>query len=675
MAEQMEIDFGDEGERVDPVSGNEVPIGSMPEEVRDDIPAQLSEGEYVVPADVVRYYGVKFFEDLRSDAKEGFQEMEANGRIGGDPVEGTGMEMADDELPFDISELQIVDDGAEEQPEMNEGGYVSGYAEGGMSVLPYNPALGSIFGTSASSGGTGSGFEIRTYVGPSGQKLFLQFLNGEPLSPIPEGYTLEGGTSEQVSEQVATTATTGSTASTVGANQNTSTNNGDNDDPFFGAPKPKKAVDWSDPDEATPDKFLETYNQMTGTGGTFMKYAIGAVGGPLLGLGIKGAEKLQMNSMIKGIDSQIAAAKAAGADTTNLIEIKNVLEGKNRDGTARADASTSDAVLSGATYKNNSFSETLANLLTPDDGASYVNGQLIDDNTKQPIQPGGMTDSGRKIKGWANDPDNDVDTQGATTEDTTPAAFSKSAVGKSLRPVRRPPSIEKAAAAKTDDTREATLSYNPQGTNTAYMNFANTLTPTDGRSYVGGQLIDDKTQEPYVPPKKDTVTTSSGQAVKINTESTKEGTVGTVVGNQYAGDGFEWKKADNGNYFTRTYTGNNEGATGSNSTATSTSSSSAGNACFLTTAIVERRGESDNGPTLTKLRDFRDTYLVSLPNEVEEYYKVAPKIVAAIPESHKDWDWIGSQIDTSIYFIDRHMPDEAYNTYKAMVIKLKKDWI
>ena len=38
---------------------------SMAEEVRDDIPAQLSDGEYVVPADVVRYYGVKFFEDLR----------------------------------------------------------------------------------------------------------------------------------------------------------------------------------------------------------------------------------------------------------------------------------------------------------------------------------------------------------------------------------------------------------------------------------------------------------------------------------------------------------------------------------------------------------------------------------------------------------------------------------
>ena len=77
----------DDGMKTDPVSGNDVPIGSLAKEVRDDIPAQLSEGEYVVPADVVRFYGVKFFEDLRTEAKLGLQEMERNGRIGGEPVE------------------------------------------------------------------------------------------------------------------------------------------------------------------------------------------------------------------------------------------------------------------------------------------------------------------------------------------------------------------------------------------------------------------------------------------------------------------------------------------------------------------------------------------------------------------------------------------------------------
>jgi|14_taG_2_1085336.scaffolds.fasta_scaffold05762_2 hypothetical protein len=81
--------ISDDGMNVDPVSGNEIPPGSMASEVRDDIPAQLSEGEYVVPADVLRFYGVKFFEDLRSEAKRGMAQMEADGRIGGEPV---GME-------------------------------------------------------------------------------------------------------------------------------------------------------------------------------------------------------------------------------------------------------------------------------------------------------------------------------------------------------------------------------------------------------------------------------------------------------------------------------------------------------------------------------------------------------------------------------------------------------
>jgi len=78
--------MSDADEKIDPVSGNDVPPGSLPEEVRDDIDAKLSEGEYVVPADVVRYFGVKLFEDLRTEAKMGLSSMESDGRIGGEPV-------------------------------------------------------------------------------------------------------------------------------------------------------------------------------------------------------------------------------------------------------------------------------------------------------------------------------------------------------------------------------------------------------------------------------------------------------------------------------------------------------------------------------------------------------------------------------------------------------------
>lgn len=90
MQKQMSLfEYGgiaDDGMKKDPVSGNDIPPGSLAKEVRDDIPAMLSEGEYVVPADVLRYYGVNFFEGLRNKAKQGLQSMEQNGRIGGEPL-------------------------------------------------------------------------------------------------------------------------------------------------------------------------------------------------------------------------------------------------------------------------------------------------------------------------------------------------------------------------------------------------------------------------------------------------------------------------------------------------------------------------------------------------------------------------------------------------------------
>ena len=71
-----------DGGTVDPVSGNDVPVGSTQEEVRDDIPAQLSEGEFVFPADVVRFIGLNNLMKLRQEAKEGLKEMEDMGQMG-----------------------------------------------------------------------------------------------------------------------------------------------------------------------------------------------------------------------------------------------------------------------------------------------------------------------------------------------------------------------------------------------------------------------------------------------------------------------------------------------------------------------------------------------------------------------------------------------------------------
>ena len=65
----------------DEQSGNAIPPGSEAEVGRDDVDVLLSEGEYVMPADVVRYWGVRFLEQLRHEAKMGLMYMQMDGRL------------------------------------------------------------------------------------------------------------------------------------------------------------------------------------------------------------------------------------------------------------------------------------------------------------------------------------------------------------------------------------------------------------------------------------------------------------------------------------------------------------------------------------------------------------------------------------------------------------------
>ena len=121
MEKQMEMNFGEVPDNtvgVDPVSGNDIPMGATAANVRDDVPAFLSEGEIVVPADVVNFHGVKLFEDLRAEAKMGYAQMAEDGRIGGEPMD------INDDMGMDIElselDLEIMDD--EAPVEMRRGG-------------------------------------------------------------------------------------------------------------------------------------------------------------------------------------------------------------------------------------------------------------------------------------------------------------------------------------------------------------------------------------------------------------------------------------------------------------------------------------------------------------------------------------------------------------------------
>jgi len=240
LSKQMEMfeDGGlkDEGGMIDEVSGNDVPPGSTREEVRDDIPAQLSEGEFVFPADVVRYIGLEKLMMMRQEAKQGLKQMEAMGQMG-NSEEAT---MPDD-LPFDETDLDIEDD-----LEYNTGGVVQaqqgtfvqnpvpmGYAQfqnegidpnlqGMQQIQPnlargvYRPNTGNVYGgynvntpvdfqglLGSSAQGAPQTELVKYYNEKTGQTRMIPHIvnadgtRGDSIYPIPEGFDIQEPTKEE----------------------------------------------------------------------------------------------------------------------------------------------------------------------------------------------------------------------------------------------------------------------------------------------------------------------------------------------------------------------------------------------------------------------------------------------------------------------------------------------
>jgi hypothetical protein len=159
---------------VDPVSGNEVPVGSLPEEVRDDVDAKLSPGEFVIPADVVRFIGLERLMKMRDEAKKGIQRMSDIGQMGNaDEVgeesnstyEDDGFESEIDDILGEVERENGVDD----QMKMAFGGYVGSGTD--LSKAPKNPV-----------------FDVRYYKNAEGSVMYITHINGKPMTPIPEGY-------------------------------------------------------------------------------------------------------------------------------------------------------------------------------------------------------------------------------------------------------------------------------------------------------------------------------------------------------------------------------------------------------------------------------------------------------------------------------------------------------
>ena len=113
----------DEGLMVDPVSGNDIPIGSTAENVRDDIEIMISEGEYVLPADVVKWHGLKHIMDMEAEAKMGLMGMYGMGLIKYTDQEADGeVEEAEEAIETpEGNEVEVASvEVSEEEPEVNE---------------------------------------------------------------------------------------------------------------------------------------------------------------------------------------------------------------------------------------------------------------------------------------------------------------------------------------------------------------------------------------------------------------------------------------------------------------------------------------------------------------------------------------------------------------------------
>ena len=167
--------FQDGGMNVDPVSGNEVPTGSLPEEVRDDVDAKLSPGEFVIPADVVRFIGLERLMKMRDEAKKGIQRMSEIGQMGNaDEVgEESNSTYEDDEFESEIDDIlgEVENEnGVDDQTKMAFGGYVGSGTD--LTKAPKNPV-----------------FDVRYYKNKEGATMFITHINGKPMTPVPEGFT------------------------------------------------------------------------------------------------------------------------------------------------------------------------------------------------------------------------------------------------------------------------------------------------------------------------------------------------------------------------------------------------------------------------------------------------------------------------------------------------------
>ena len=192
-ADETEMNFSDGG-MVD--EGLDPPAGAEPVEVADNVKANLSVGEYVLPANVVRYIGLKNIIHTHKDALADIDEMARLGFIKNVDENGDSQEEeADAEDPMGLYKggavLNLAEGGAVEQTDLmfQKGlGYVPTASE--EDNRTYIPGIGYVSNTSAPTGTfvPGIGYEKQDLSGPTLYK-----------SPASKEYLTAGMTNEELS--------------------------------------------------------------------------------------------------------------------------------------------------------------------------------------------------------------------------------------------------------------------------------------------------------------------------------------------------------------------------------------------------------------------------------------------------------------------------------------------
>lgn len=325
MQEQMELfeDGGlkDEGGMVDEESGNEVPVGGTRKGVRDDIPANISEGEFIFPEDVTRYIGLDKLMQLRQDAKMGLKRMEAMGQMG-----NSDEASIPDDLPFGMADLIIVGGAPEDDEELNmaEGGLTTTSTGSSRTVaqpivqepttpvttqptvtrrLTPEPVATSSIPIDFKQLMGDAAIEYKEYRNAAGESMMIPIVGGVPQFPVPEGYTLYTGT-DAVENSNTTAGAIVRAANTATAEVRAASMGGDNDTP---PPMPTaEAINWSG---LSTKELIERSAELTGTTSTIAKGAM-AFFGPFGAIGYA-----MMRHQEKKVAAEIASRLAKGGLT------------------------------------------------------------------------------------------------------------------------------------------------------------------------------------------------------------------------------------------------------------------------------------------------------------------------------------------------------------------------